>query len=142
MKSKIILLIVFLCVIYVIIPLVFCPIASADLTSHITPNSDGTITYVPLEQTAINNADIQTGNLRGFVSSVYSFGVAAAAALAVLMIAWGGVEYMTTEAFEGKSDAKKKIWDAIFGLLLVLASYLILWTVNPDIINLPGSTLF
>ena len=113
-------------------------------SSHVIVDpTTGKITYILLEPGVGQATQIDTsGNLKLFLSSVYNFGVAAAAVLAVLMIAWGGVEYMTTEAFQGKSDAKNKIWNAIFGLLLVLASYLILWTINPNIINLPGSTLF
>ena len=137
-SKKNILLIISLFVFYIAIPFTFCFAIPGGTT-----NPDGTITYVPLEKTAMDAADINsTGNLADFLKSVYNFGVAAAAVLAVLMIAWGGIEYMTTEAFQGKSDAKDKIWNAIFGLLLVLASYLILWTINPDIIKLPGSSLF
>jgi hypothetical protein len=133
-NKKYILLIASLFVFYTLMPLTFC-----FATPGGTTTADGTMIYVPLEKDAMDAADINTtGNLAELLKSVYNFGVAAAAVLAVLMIAWGGVEYMTTEAFEGKSDAKGKIWNAILGLLLVLSSYLILWTINPDILSIPS----
>lgn len=51
------------------------------------------------------------------------------------MIIWAGVQYATTEAISGKSEAKKHWQGAIFGLLLLLGSYLILKTINVDLVN-------
>jgi hypothetical protein len=42
---------------------------------------------------------------------------------------------MTTEAVGGKSDAKNKINNAIFGLILALSSFLLLKTINPAFIG-------
>ena len=131
-NKKILAMISFLFVFYATVPFVFC-FAQTDtgLTSHLQDIDGGKKQYVPLEQTAINAALGTTGNptsdLATFIKAVYNFGVAAAAALAVLMIAWGGIEYMTTDAFYGKSEAKGKITGALWGLLLVLSSYLILF---------------
>ncbi|MGB8815882.1 MAG: hypothetical protein WCC74_01390 [Minisyncoccia bacterium] len=141
-NKKIALLIVSFFILCTAIPFTLCNAEDAQpQNTHFIPsdNNDGTMKYVPLEKKAMINEKIDTsGNLGKFLASVYNFGVAAAAVLAVLMIAWGGVEYMTTEAFDGKSDAKSKITNALWGLLLVLASYLILYTVNPDILQIPG----
>ena len=40
--------------------------------------------------------------------------------------------------------AKEKIWNAIFGLILILATYLILYNINPDLvkIHLPDMEVF
>ena len=58
-----------------------------------------------------------------------------AAVLAVIMIIIAGLEMMT--ASEGlREDAKKKIWGAVLGLLLAVGSFLILRTINPQLINL------
>jgi hypothetical protein len=43
---------------------------------------------------------------------------------------------MSVESVTGKSGAKKTIQDAIVGLLLALGSYLILYTINPNLVNL------
>lgn len=56
-------------------------------------------------------------------------------ALAFIMIVWGGVEYMSTDAVYGKSEGKQKITNALWGLLLVLGAYIILQTINPCLVN-------
>lgn len=140
-NKKILLTISFFFLFYAIMPLAYGATTDSIGNSNININpSTGKMMYFPLETEALDAAKITTsGNLGDFLSSVYNFGVAAAAALAVLMIAWGGIEYMTTEAFFEKSEAKNKIKGALWGLLLVLASYLILWTVNPDILKTTGT---
>ena len=39
------------------------------------------------------------------------------------------------------SDAKSKMKNAIYGLLLALGSYLILYTINPDLVNVKITAL-
>ncbi len=77
--------------------------------------------------------------LEDYIGYVFKFAIALAAFLAVIMIIWGGFEYMTTEAITGKSDARKRIQDALTGLLMVLASYLILRTIDPRLVEINTS---
>ncbi len=93
------------------------------------------MTYQPLEPNAFGTTLTNTSSLGDFLSQAFSFGLAIAAALAVIMIVWGGVQIMTTDSWSGKSEGKQKIWDAIWGLGLALVSWLILYTINPDILN-------
>ncbi len=76
-----------------------------------------------------------SGDLGAFLSQAFQFGLAIAAALAVIMIVWGGVQIMTTDSWSGKSEGKQRIWDALIGLGLALVSWLILYTINPEILN-------
>lgn len=67
---------------------------------------------------------------------VYSSVLTLVVALAVLMIVIGGVQYTASwSGAGGKEDGKKKIYGAIGGLLLALSSYLILYTINPQLLN-------
>ncbi len=59
-----------------------------------------------------------------------------AAVLAMLMIVIGGIEYMTSELVSSKESGKSKITQAVLGLLLVLAAWLILNTLNPKLLSL------
>ena len=94
------------------------------------------MTYQPLEPKAFSNIPLEPGvSLGTFLAQAFQFGLALAAALAVVMIVWGGVEIMLSESMFKKEDGKKKIWDAIWGLGLALVSWLILYTINPDILN-------
>lgn len=57
------------------------------------------------------------------------------AVLAVIMIVIGGIEYMTTELVSSKEAGKERIRNAIFGLLLALGAWTLLYTINPDILK-------
>ena len=56
--------------------------------------------------------------------------------LAVIMIVMGGIEYMTSDLISSKEAGKESIRNAVLGLLLALGSYLILNTINPDLLNI------
>jgi hypothetical protein len=58
-----------------------------------------------------------------------------AAVLAMVMIVAGGIEYMTSEVISGKEAGKETITHAILGLLLALGAFLILNTINPQLLN-------
>lgn len=95
----------------------------------------GKLVYCPLEPDAFKGFGEQSsGDLGKFLNQAFQFGLAIAAALAVVMIVWGGVEIMLSESVFTKSEGKKRIQDAIWGLLLALVSWLILWTINPDLL--------
>jgi hypothetical protein len=71
-----------------------------------------------------------------YLSAAYRFGIILAAFLAVLMLVIGGIKYIAAAGDPGKlGDAKQTIYDALTGLFLVLLSYLILYTINPDFVN-------
>jgi hypothetical protein len=103
----------------------------------ISPIKSFALTYEPLEKEAFGELTATAGSdqLVQFLSQAFSFGLAVAAALAVIMIVWGGVEIMLSESVFKKDDGKKKIKDAIYGLLLALVSWLILYTINPKILD-------
>lgn len=77
----------------------------------------------------------------GFVARLYqvSLGVAAACALGVIL--YGAIRYAVSGGnASSQGEARKWISGAIWGLVLLLAAYIILWTINPDLVNLidPG----
>ncbi len=75
------------------------------------------------------------GGLSGYLNTMFKLGIALASGLAVIMIIIGGIQYMSTDAVSGKSDGKDRITSAIYGLILALASYVILNTINPKLLN-------
>lgn len=82
--------------------------------------------------------DIQPtqGGLAAFFNNLYKFAIGMAAVLAVIMIIWGGLEYSTQDSISKKSDGKQRIYQAIFGLVLVLSPVLVFTLINPSILNL------
>jgi len=77
-----------------------------------------------------------TGNvndLNEYLAFAFPLAVRLAATLAILMIVLSGFQYMLSVKGGGKEEAKNRIYDAVFGLLLALAAWLILNTINPDL---------
>jgi hypothetical protein len=75
-------------------------------------------------------------SLDTYIEYVFKFSIALAVFLAIVMIIWGGFEYMTSESPFGKSDGKSRITNAIIGLLGALVSYLILLTIDPRLVQI------
>ncbi len=75
-------------------------------------------------------------NPAGLVKNFYliALGLATAAAMGVLI--YGGVLWSVSGAIATKKDAMDWITGAIWGLVLLLAAYLILYTINPNLVNL------
>jgi Type IV secretion system pilin len=59
-----------------------------------------------------------------------------AAVLSMVMIVAGGIEYMTSELISSKEEGKKRITNAVLGLIVALGAFLILNTINPDLIDI------
>lgn len=107
--------------------------------ANITPAGDG------IGQVAANTV-IQTepisrlfdpnSTLVDLFNAIFFFAIAIGAILAVLRLGYAGIIYMTTDLWHSKQGAKEIISQAVLGILLLLAVYLILFQINPDILNL------
>ncbi|MEK7095409.1 MAG: pilin [Patescibacteria group bacterium] len=75
-------------------------------------------------------------DLNTYIEYVFKFSIALAVFLAVIMIIWGGFEYMLSEIPFIKTNAKSRITNAIMGLLGALVSYLILVTIDPRLVQI------
>ncbi len=76
------------------------------------------------------------GGLAQFLNNLYKFLIGIAAVLAIIMIIWGGLQYSTQDSVSEKGEGKQRIYDAIFGLILVLSPVLVFSIINPSILNL------
>ena len=77
------------------------------------------------------NTDASIGDI---FTRLYIWGIGFVALAAFLMLTAGGVRYM----FAGDRDpgeAKQWMRNAVYGLLLALGSYLILYTINPQLVK-------
>ncbi len=87
-------------------------------------------------QTCGTNNSVSKIDLKGYVGYMFKLIIAIAGAIAVFRITWAGFKYMTTEAVSGKGTAKTEIQNSIYGLLMLLGSYLILRTIDPRLVNI------
>ncbi len=88
----------------------------------------------------VKNADGSTSGgcqttLSKYLPNAFNLIIGLAAVLAFLVLTYGGVLYMTSDAITGKSQGKEYITNALWGLGLVLASWVILYTINPAILH-------
>ena len=93
------------------------------------------LTYA-LAQSPSFLAPSATSSIPEFLKGFFDFALVIAGVLAVGMIVVGGIFYSISGAVDKKSLGKEMIMGALWGLLLLLASYVILRTVNPELVNL------
>lgn len=107
------------------------------LTSYLLPQviwaAEG---YTLLEPTAIGQTGATTVDLVHYLQYAFNTLIILSIIAAVTMIIYGGTLYILSGTPMGKGDGKQAITNALAGLILVLASWLILYTVNPDLIKL------
>jgi hypothetical protein len=94
-----------------------------------------TTSYVPLTDIP-GLKDATATNPGGALKTIFNLSIGIGAILAVIMLIFGGFKYMYEESVFGKSDARQKIINAFFGLLLILGSYIILRTINSDLLRI------
>jgi hypothetical protein len=64
----------------------------------------------------------------------FNIGIMIGSFLAVVMVIMAGFNYLTSGGNPGKlEESKKRIQNSIFGIVILIGSYLILNTVNPDL---------
>ncbi len=111
----------------------FAQVAPTSLTPSSPSNNGGYVPLTDLTRELTNGGNIDLGS---YIGKLFQFVIGFAGILAVIMIVIGGVQYMSTDSIDGKKDGLDKVKSALWGLLLALASYLILNTINPDLLKL------
>jgi hypothetical protein len=82
-----------------------------------------------------------TNNLGRCVNQIYIWSLAAAAILALFMIVIGGYITMTAAGnAERASRGKNYIQSSLIGLVLLIGAYVLLNTINPDLVNFNPTT--
>ncbi len=80
----------------------------------------------------------QCPGIVNYIVAIYRWLLGATAILAVLMIMVAGFSWMTSGGNTGLIEsAKKRMSDALIGLLLLISTFIILQTLNPALITLP-----
>lgn len=76
-----------------------------------------------------------TTDLSAYLQGMFRLLVVAAGILAVVMIVVGGFQYISTEALGGKEEGRKKITNAVVGLLLLFLAVPLLTLLNPQLLR-------
>jgi len=70
-----------------------------------------------------------------YLAIVFRIIIGISAVLTMVMIVYGGIEYMTSGSISEKQNGKETIMNAILGLLIALGAWLLLNTLNPKLLN-------
>ncbi len=103
--------------------------AAKDINGNVIPGSEVTCTTAGATQNTVN--------FKFYVQYMFNLFIAIAAGAAVFMIVYGGLKYMSTDSWGGKADGIEKMKNALYGLVLVLSSYIILRTIDPRLVAIP-----
>jgi len=78
----------------------------------------------------------QDNILGTYIPVVFKILIGLAAVAAVFKIVMGGFQYMTSDAFMGKKEGKETAKNAVIALVLVVAAWLILNEINPNLLEI------
>lgn len=114
------------------------PVTTQPVTPT-APNRTGNLGYVPLEPIPGFNLDalLKGESVFGDILNILlQVVISLGALIAVGALVYGGIAYMLSGVSETRSEAKHRIEAAFWGLLILLASWLILNTINPQLLQI------
>lgn len=94
-------------------------------------------TYVPLEPLPFltNKYGPESGSIGTFIGQGFKLIIGAGAVIAVAIIVLGALTYMFSDVAGNKKDALARIRNGMWGIVILLSSYLILYTINPELVT-------
>ncbi len=96
----------------------------------------GTCTYVPLEPLpGLPNTYGPQNSFASLIPSAFKLLIGAGAVIAVIMLVLGALTYMFSDIVGNKKKALDRIRGAMWAIVLLVSSYLILVTINPDLVK-------
>jgi hypothetical protein len=83
-----------------------------------------------------------TSAIGEYIRAIYNYAIGVVGILAALVIMVGGVIWLTAGGNTNRIEkAKSRITAALIGLVIALSSYIILYTINPDLVELRTRTI-
>jgi len=77
-----------------------------------------------------------------YVTGVYTFALSVVGLVASVMLIIGGFQYLTSAGDKARvAKGKKRIADALIGMVLAFGSYAMLYTINPALVSFEGLKL-
>lgn len=94
--------------------------------------------YTLLEPSVLSAGQTTDGKVdfATYIKSGFKTFLAVVVIIAIVMLTASGLQYITAGSGGGKGEAKNRALAAILGLLIALSAYLILRTINPDLVDL------
>ena len=99
-------------------------------------NYTGFVPLAPIPGLTDAQSNPTTSTLAVFFNNLYKYLIGIASALAVIMVIWGGIEIATQDSVAKQGQGRRRIQQALFGLILVLSPAFVFGIVNSSILNL------
>ncbi len=124
----------------ILLSLMFLLVLSGGYAHAQTPSQpfcqNGTCTYVSLEPIPLPGGGVVNANsFQSYVSGAFKLLLAAGSATAVVMLVIGALTYMFSDVVGHKTKALARIRGAMWAIVLLVSCYLILNTINPDLVT-------
>lgn len=78
---------------------------------------------------------VDTTNFPAYLQSIYTIAIGAVFVMGVVIFIIAGFEKIGSESVFKKSDANSRMTSALIGLAIALGSYILLQTINPDLLK-------
>lgn len=98
--------------------------------------SASSVLAVSLEMPLPGTAGKNISNPGQYIQYFFIFGLSLIGFLAVAALVVGGIMWMTGGSITSTEKARNIIIGAVSGVVLLLCSYLLLWTIDPSLVNL------
>lgn len=98
-------------------------------------STNGACNYVPLEPLPVGNGAQNGRDFGAYVSGIFRIFITIGGLFAVVMLTVAGIGYMLSESALEIDKAKSRAKAALWGLMLLLGSWLILNTINPNLLR-------
>ncbi len=103
-------------------------------TSFAQPCSKCNLSYTPLEPLPYGGSGTSI-SLGQYLFAAFKVLIVAGGLMAVLAFVIAGISYMVSDVVNQKEWARSRMQSAVWGLILLLASWLILDTINPQLLT-------
>lgn len=99
---------------------------------------EGAAGFVPLEcfEGSVLQGVYTESDFGSFIQKMFVAAISFGAIFAVFRLAWAGFLYMGDDVWSKKEDARQIMRDTFLGLFILLAIWLILYQINPDLLKL------
>lgn len=102
--------------------------------SPIIPRLSVPIPNLSFTKPVFEDGSVSVNFIGQYIIGIYRWLIGVAAVFAVVMIMVGGIQYMLGATGKGAKEGMERIKNAIVGFVILLASYLLLYTVNPQLV--------
>lgn len=114
-----------------------CKVKGNCDTSGITTGPQSSdLLYTPLEPIpGVTDNNTNNYNIVVVLGNAFKLLLGLGALFAAGTLVYGGISYMVSEVVDAKAQAKKRMQAAVYGLLLLIGAWIILNTINPQLVR-------